>query len=190
MTSVTQGQGGAVQGFNFVIPVAAVREFLTGTTVALDETSRFDVAWHRGLREFFSGRYSRATGPIAEANRLLPDLPDVLRVTADNAAGVKTQPLLPWGPVGAGLVAIGLLGYGALLARRWQRNRFRISPSEVARLLESNDPPALVDVREVSAYEHSPVRIPRSVRLTVQELTSGGKRPDIDPARMVVAYCT
>ena len=60
MTAVTQGEGGTVQGFNFVIPGAAVREFLSGTTVALDETSRFNTAWHAGLSAFFAGRYSRA----------------------------------------------------------------------------------------------------------------------------------
>ena len=190
MTSVTQGEGGTVQGFNFVIPVAVVKEFLSGTTVALDETSRFNQAWHAGLIEFFAGRYSRASRHLAEANRLLPDLPDVLRLTTENTERVKTQPLLPWGQLGAGLVAASLVGYGLLLGRRWQRNRFRISPSEVARLLDGNEPPAILDVRESTAYERSPVRIPRSVRVSVQDLSDGGKRPDVDRARLVVAYCT
>jgi hypothetical protein len=190
MTSVTQGEGGTVQGFNFVIPVAAVKEFLDGTTVALDETSRFNAAWYAGLAGFFAGRHSQATRELTEANRLVPELPDVLRVTADNAAGVKTQPFLPWGRVGASLVAVSLAGYGLLLGRRWQRNRFRISPSEVARLLEGNEPPAILDVREPTAYERSPVRIPRSLRVTVQDLAAGGKQPDVDRARLVVAYCT
>jgi S1-C subfamily serine protease len=190
MTSVTQGEGGTVQGFNFVIPSAAVKDFLGGTTVALDEPSRFNNAWHAGLGDFFLGRHSRAARHLAEANRLLPELPDVLRITAENAEGVKTQPLLPWGQVGAGLVVASLAGYGVLLARRWQRNRYRISPSEVARLLEGNDPPAILDVREPTAYERSPVRIPRSVRVTVQDLADGGKRPDVDRARLIVAYCT
>ena len=190
MTSVTQGEGGTVQGFNFVIPAAAVRDFLSGTTVALDEPSRFNAAWHAGLGEYFAGRYSRATRHLTEANRLLPELPDVLRISAENAARVKTQPLLPWSRVGGVLVAGSLAGYGLLLGVRWRRNRFRISPSEVARLLEGNEPPAILDVREPTAYERSPVRIPRSVRVTVQNLAEGGKRPDVDRARLVVAYCT
>jgi S1-C subfamily serine protease len=190
MTSVTQSQGETVQGFNFVIPVTTVREFLAGTTVALDEPGRFNAAWHGGLREFYSGRYSRAAARFTEANRLLADLPDVVRMTAENAARVKTQPLLPWGKVGAGLVVASAAGYGLLLGRRWRRNRFRISPSEVARMLEGNDPPAILDVREASAYAHSPVRIPRSLRVTLQDLAAGGARPDVDPARTVVAYCT
>jgi serine protease Do len=190
MTAGAQGEGGAVQGFNFIIPVAAVREFLSGTTVALDETSRFDAAWNAGLSAFFAGQHSRAAPHLVEANRLLPGLPDVERIITENAARAKTQPLLPWGQVGAGLVGASVVGYAALLGVRWRRNRFRISPSEVARLLEGTDPPAILDVREATAYEQSPVRIPRSLRMSVQEISDGGKGPDVDRARMIVAYCT
>jgi serine protease Do len=189
MTAVAQGEGG-VQGFNFVIPVATVKEFLSDTTVALDEPSRFNTAWHAGLAASFAGRYSRAAALFAEANRLVPELPDVQRISLENAARVKTQPLLPWNQVGGGLIAVSLAGYATLLAMRWRRNRFRISPSEVSRLLEGSDPPAILDVRETTAYERSPVRIPRSVRMSVQDLADRGKRPDIAPVRMIVAYCT
>ena len=190
MTAVTQGDGGTVQGFNFIIPIATVREFLGGTTVALDETSRFNTAWHAGLSAFFSGRYSRAAPLFAEANRLMPGFADVTRLTTENEAGVKTQPLLPWGPIGIGLVVLSGAAYAALLVRRWRRNRFRVSPSEVARLLEGTDPPAIVDVREASAYEQSPVRIPRSLRLSVEDVAQGTRLPDVARDRLIVAYCT
>jgi hypothetical protein len=190
MTSVTQGDGGTVQGFNFVIPVASLKEFLAQTSVAADEPSRFNAAWHTGLTEFFAGRHSRAATALAEANRLFPELPDVQRIASENTIRQKTQPLLPWSEVGAGLVVASLVGYGLLVGRRWRRNRFRISPSEVARLLEGNDPPAIFDVREATAYERSPVRIPRSLRVTMQDLGPGGKGPNVDRQRMIVAYCT
>jgi S1-C subfamily serine protease len=190
MTAITQSEGGTIQGFNFIIPVAAVREFLGGTTVALDEASAFTTAWNAGLSAFFAGHYSRAVPHFVEANRRLPELPDVQRLTAENAARASMQPLLPWGLVGGVMVSTSLAGYATLLGMRWRRNRFRISPSEVARLLEGNDPPALLDVREASAYERSPVRIPRSVRMSIQDLADGGRQPDIDRERMIVAYCT
>ena len=190
MTFVSQGEGGAVQGFNFVIPSAAIRDFISGTTVALDETSRFNAAWQAGLADFFAGRFSRAVTPLAEANRLLPALPDVQRITSEAVARAKTQPLLPWGQVGGALVLAAFGGYAVLLWWRWRRNVFRISPSEVARLLEGTEPPAILDVREASAYDRSPVRIPRSLRVSLADLGNGGKRPDIDPERLVVAYCT
>ena len=189
MTFVTQRDAG-VQGFNFIIPTAAVRDFVSGTTVALDETSRFNAAWHEGLTAFFSGRYSRAAAPLKEANRRLPELPDVLRITSEAAERSKSQPLLPWREVGFGLVLAGFAGYALLLWRRHQRNAYRISPSEVARVLDGNEPPAILDVREASAYERSPMRIPRSVRLTPADLGNGGKRPDIDQGRLIVAYCS
>ena len=103
---------------------------------------------------------------------------------------METQPLLPWGQIGAGLVAAGVAGYAALLGVRWRRNRFRISPSNVARLLEGTDPPAILDVREASAYERSPVRVPRSLRVSVQDIAGGTKGLGLDRARMIVAYCT
>jgi Trypsin-like peptidase domain len=190
MTAVTRGEGGTVQGFNFVIPGAVIRDFLSGTTVALDETSRFNTAWHAGLSAFFAGRYSRAAPLFVEANRRLPELDDVQRIMTETAAGAKIQPLLPWGTVGATLVVMSLAAYGGLLGLRWRRNRFRVSPSEVARLLEGTDPPAMLDVRESTAYEQSPVRIPRSLRVTTRDLAAGGTLPQIDRDRLVVAYCT
>ena len=190
MTFVTQAEGAAVQGFNFIVPAAAVREFVAGTTVALDEPSRFNTAWHAGLADFFAGSHTRAARALAEANRLVPELPDVLRIAAENTERAKSQPLLPWDWVGAALVIAALVGYAVLLWRRRLRNRFRISPSEVARLLETTEPPAILDVREATAYERSPVRIPRSLRVTLEQLGNGRKGPDVDQGRLVVAYCT
>src|SRR2546422_2750830 len=90
---------GVVQGFNFVIPSAAVREFLKGTGVPLEEPSRFNAAWHAGLRAYFSGDYSRAEKYFAEANRLVPELPDVRRITAE-AKNPPPKPF-PWATVAA-----------------------------------------------------------------------------------------
>jgi S1-C subfamily serine protease/rhodanese-related sulfurtransferase len=188
LTFVTQAEGGNVQGFNFIIPAAAVRQFLDGTTVALDEPSRFNAAWQAGLHAFFNGQYSRATPHLTEANRLLPNVPDVRRISGENAARAVTQPLLPWDQVGIGLIVASLVGYAALFGRRWQRNRYRIGPYEVARLLDGNDPPAILDVRLDGAYDQSPVRIPRSTRVNPGEFDD--KAPDIDRSRTIVAYCS
>ena len=182
-------QGGIVQGFNFVIPSAAIGEFLKGTEVPLNETSKFNVAWHAGLREFFAGNYSRAGKHFDEANRLLPELPDVRRLAVE-AKNPPARPF-PWATV-AVVVTVGSLGaYGVMLGLRWRRNRFRIRPSEVARLLESTEiRPVILDVRDEATYVKSPVRIPGAKHVTTQELTGGAAKLDVDRARMVVAYCT
>src|SRR5260370_18745118 len=52
VTFVTTGEGdegGIVQGFNFVIPSTPGPDFLKGTEVPLDQTSRLNAPWHAGL---------------------------------------------------------------------------------------------------------------------------------------------
>jgi len=168
VTLESGGQGGIVQGFNFVIPSAAIREFLKSTEVRLDETSRFNVAWHAGLADYFAGNYSRAEKHFAEANRLLPELPDVRRMTAE----AKNPPArsFPWRTVATVLTVTVLGAGGGLLGMRWKRNRFR--------------------VRERATYAKSPVKIPASRHVTPEELQAGTSALDIEASRTVVAYCT
>jgi rhodanese-related sulfurtransferase len=86
------------------------------------------------------------------------------------------------------MLAVSGAGYAGLAARHWRRNQFRISPSEVARLVDTADPPVILDVREAAAYAKSPVKIPRSVHAPLDALERD--RLPTDPTRAVVAYCT
>ncbi len=178
----------SVQGFNFIIPSAAVTKFLEGTAVPRDGASRFNTAWHAGLRQYFLGNYRRARADLAEANRLLPELPDVRRVRTDNEARRARQPWLPWRAIAVGMLVVSGAGYAALAARYWRRNRFRISPSDVARLADTAEPPVILDVRDAAAYAKSPVKIPRSLHAPLDGLDR--ERLPVDPVRTVVAYCT
>ena len=103
LTFVTleSGGGGIVQGFNFVIPAAAIRDFLKGTDVPMNGASAFNAAWHAGLADFFAGGHAKAAPSLREANRLLPELPDVRRITAENDERIKHPPPrpFPWAPV-------------------------------------------------------------------------------------------
>ena len=190
LSFVTSDQGTVVQGFNFIEPATAITAFLKDTGAPLEEPSKFNAAWHAGLRDYFTGSYSSAVRNFAEANRLLPELPDVRRIEAEARERVKTQPLLPWGTVGVVLIVIGAGGYITLLVLRHQRNRFRIRPSEVARMSETADPPVILDVRETAAYAKSPVRIPKSLHLPLDALEQRAATLTIDRQRVVVAYCT
>jgi hypothetical protein len=189
VTLSSDTEGNIVQGFNFVIPSAAVAKFLEGTEVPKNEPSRFNAAWHAGLADHFRGNYRRARTHFAEANRLLPDLPDVRRIERANAESLTRQPYLPWSQVAIGMLVASAAGWGALFLRSWQRNRFRIRPSEVIQLLEGPEPPVILDVRATDAYARSPVRIPRSLHVELDTLTADASLP-ADPARVVVAYCT
>ena len=182
-------EGGIVQGFNFVIPSAAVREFLKGADVPLDEPSRFNTAWHAGLSAYFSGDYARAEKHFAEANRLIPELPDVRRLAAE-AKNPPPKPF-PWAAVAAVVTALSLGGYAGMWGFYWRRNRYRIRPSEVMRLLEtSRERPIILDVRDAATYAKSPVRIPDARHITPRELETGVTALKIEPTRLVVAYCT
>jgi S1-C subfamily serine protease len=179
-----------VQGFNFVMPAAAVAKFVNGTPAARAGQSRFDTAWQAGLRDYFAGNYRRAQASLREANRILPNLPDVRRVMLDNEARLRREPLLPWAPIAIGMLVVSAAGWVALLLRRQQRNRFRIRPAEVMRLLEGPDPPAILDVRAADAYAQSPVRIPHARHLPLDALGDDAGGVSADPTRTVVAYCT
>lgn len=188
--SLSEGaRGEIVQGFNFVIPTAAVRDFLAGTGVRTGQRSRFDEAWRAGLGRFFAGDYGGALARLAEADRLLPGLRDVRRLMGE-AKNPPPRPF-PWATVAGAVAALSLVGWGALLGLRWQRNRYRIRPSEVVHLMETSAaPPLILDVRAPSAYAKSPVRIPDSRYVSPEALAAGAAEVDGDRARTIVAYCT
>jgi len=75
--------GEDVQGFNFLIPARDVRKFLDGTDVTRPGDSRFSDLWARGLRDLDGGRLESAAKAFAEANTLIPGLPDVKRAIAE-----------------------------------------------------------------------------------------------------------
>ena len=179
----------AVQGFNFVIPSATVAKFLEGTPAPRGERSRFNAAWYAALRDYFSGNARRARAELTEANRLVPELPDVRRMTIETDERLERQPWLPWTSIAVGMLVVSAAGWTALLLRRRRRNRFRIPPAEMMRLLDGPEPPTILDVRASDTYARSPVRIPRSVHVPLESLGDAARVP-ADPARTVVAYCT
>jgi S1-C subfamily serine protease len=188
VTTEAGGRGEIVQGFNFVIPSSAVRDFIKGTEVPLDERSRFNAAWHAGLADYFAGNYSRAEKSFTEANRLLPELPDVRRLMAE-AKNPPPRPF-PWATIAVVVTVVSFGAAGGVLATRWKRNRYRIRPSEVLRLIETSlEKPIILDVRDTATYVKSPVKIPESRHVAPDELEAGKLR-EIERDRTVVAYCT
>ena len=185
--------GSIVQGFNFVIPSQVVTDFVRGTPVRLNAGGRFNDAWYAGLHAFFTEDWKDALRRFEEADRLQPNLPDARRMLADAREKVKHPPPKPfpwfWATVGVTVLSAG--GYGGQLLRRWQRNRYRVHPSAVVKMIEDGKAPILMDTRKATAYEALPLRIPGSVRLAPEELASGAAAGlELDINRPVVAYCT
>jgi len=82
--SITPGaEGSIVQGFNFVIPSHAVRDFLKDTDLRLDGKSRFNTVWFEALRAYFSEDWAGAVKLFQRADAILPNLPDVKRQLGD-----------------------------------------------------------------------------------------------------------
>jgi hypothetical protein len=140
------------------------------------------------LQAFFDQRYRRSVRHFAAADALQPGFSDVKRMLED----ARSRPTpIPWAWLASGVTIASLGVFGLLWGQRWRRNRFRIAPSEVVRLMEeSPETPLILDVRSASVYAKSPLRIPNAIHVTPEELASGQSRMTVEPGRTVIAYCT
>jgi S1-C subfamily serine protease len=185
-------EGSIVQGFNFAIPSLVVKGFVEGTPVNVESMGRFNPIWYAALRAFFTEDWKEAVRQFERTDKLLPGLPDVKRMLDEARDKVKNPPPRPfpwfWVAIGVTLVSAG--GYGAQSYIRWQRNRYRVRPGEVVRLMEDGKQLTILDTRKSEAYERLPLKIPNSVRLSPEELESGISGLELDPTQPVVAYCT
>ena len=185
-------EGSIVQGFNFVIPAAAVQTFLQDTGVAPNAGSRFNTAWWAGLRAFFADDFATAQARFTEANGILPNLPDVKRMLAeaqDKLAHPPPRPF-PWAWVAGAVTLASGGGFGGLWARRWWRNRFRISSAQVIGLMEGGQRPVFLDVRTAEDYKASPLKLPGAIRLAPEDIAAGRLDLQPDPQQTVVTYCS
>ncbi len=184
--------GSLVQGFNFVIPSDAVKEFLRGTPVNLSEPNPFNEHWFLGLRRFFGDDWKGAAEAIKAANRLQPEFPDLQRILAEAEEKIKNPPPrpFPW-PLATAAVAAAAVGVGAVTyGLRRRASRSRVSPADVVRLFESGSPPVVLDARPALAYALSPFRIPGSLHVPLEDLPSRMATLQFEPSRTVIAYCT
>lgn len=186
-------EGSIVQGFNFAIPSKTVRDFVKDTPVKINEPGKFNQAWFAGLREFFTEDWKGAKRKFEEVNRIQAGFVDVKRMLDEATEKVKNPPPKPfpwfWVTIGVTLLSAG--GYGAQAGIRWQKNRYRVGPSEVVKLLETGQHPVILDTRQQAAYDTMPIKIPGSIRLPPEDLASGAvANLELDTARPVVAYCT
>src|SRR3954451_1313957 len=82
-----------------------------------------------------------------------------------------------------------------ILWKWWQRRRVtkilrlaRVSVSELKKLMDSGNPPQIVDVRNRSAHLHDPRRIPGALKMTFDEIDA--QLGDLPRDREIVLYCT
>ncbi len=192
--SLTPGpEGSIVQGFNFIIPSQAVKDFVKDTPVKVNDPGKLNPVWFAGLHDFFTEDYKGAARKFEQADKIMAGLTDVKRMLGEAQEKVKNPPPKPfpwfWVAIGVSLLSAG--GYGTQALLRWQKNRYRVGPSEVIKLFETGKQPLILDTRQQKAYDEVPMKIPGSIWLSPEELASGGVTSlDLDTTRPVVAYCT
>jgi len=186
-------QGGSiVQGFNFLIPARDVRKFVEDTGIVPGRDSAFNSAWAAGLAAFFNEKYSLAAAKLAEANKLLPNLPDVKRTLDEADKLVKNPPPrpFPWIWVALGVTFVSAGAFGGMFGWRWWKNRHRILPMQVIGLMEAGKHPVLVDVRPESDYETSPLKLPGAHRVSPEEVEAGRVDVTAEKTQTIIAYDT
>jgi S1-C subfamily serine protease/rhodanese-related sulfurtransferase len=185
-------EGAIVQGFNFVIPSAAVTDFLRGTPARVNGPSKFNDVWWAGLTAFYGEDYPGALRRFEEADKLHANLPDVRRKLVEAREYVKNPPPkpFPWFWVALGVTLVSAGGFGGQWLHRWNKNRYRVQPFEVVRMIEGGKSPTILDARKSDAYEQLPLKIPGSVRVVPEDLANSMVGLDLDPARPVIAYCS
>jgi membrane protein DedA with SNARE-associated domain len=94
----------------------------------------------------------------------------------------------------AGVVLAAVLAL-VILWKWWQRRRVikilrlaRVSAAELKGLMDSGNPPQIVDVRNRSAHLHDPRRIPGAMKMTIDEIDA--RLGDLPRDREIVLYCT
>jgi rhodanese-related sulfurtransferase len=93
--------------------------------------------------------------------------------------------------VAVGVTFLSAGGFGTQYLVRWQKNRYRVGPSEVIKLLESGKQPIILDARSEQQYEMNPIKIQSSIRIAPEDLKRDGVGSiELDRTRPVVAYCT
>jgi rhodanese-related sulfurtransferase len=182
--------GADVQGFNFLIPAKDVGKFLRGTPVTNPGESKFNPVWAAGVEALLAQRYKTALAKFSEADKLVPNLVDVkhsLKLAEEKVKNPPPEPF-PWALATLGVTVVSVGAYGGMWGKRWWKNRFRVTPTQVIGFIERGLNPALLDVRTKTDFETSPLKLPGSTRLAPEEAE---RAPiNFDPEQMIITYCT
>jgi S1-C subfamily serine protease len=79
----------AIQGFNFLIPIDTIQELAAQAGVTPSAAGAFTREWDQALDAYIAGQFDEALTHAEAADRLVPGLTDVLRVTG----GIRRQQL-------------------------------------------------------------------------------------------------
>lgn len=89
--SIHEQTNQAIQGFNFLVPVNTVKEFVRATGADINAPSLFNKLWFETLDLYSEGKYQETLTKIDEVFRLMPNQPDArkLQVAAQERISVE-----------------------------------------------------------------------------------------------------
>jgi NhaP-type Na+/H+ or K+/H+ antiporter len=161
----------------------------------MSNTARIFIGWFgpRGLNSLLLALLVvQANAPNSERAEYLLAVTGVVVVLSVLVHGVSATPFSAWYG--------NKVAHAAITPPEERENDFqglfnpepedtiRVSIAELARLLESDTPPLVLDVRARGAYERDEGQIPRSVRVLPDEI--GEWAQTADKSRSIIAYCT
>jgi sodium/hydrogen antiporter len=174
----------------FVARPLAIELVLSIRRAALSRVARAFIAWFgpRGLNSLLFALLVVA-GDVPEGELLLAVTGMVVLVSVVGH-GASATPLCSWygRKVAADVLAEERFGTATGLFEQKEQSSDRISPSGLAEMMKSDDPPVVLDVRTRSQHERDAVKIPGSVRVLPDSVPEWASNQLKD--RPYVLYCT
>jgi NhaP-type Na+/H+ or K+/H+ antiporter len=174
-----------------VVRPLVVGSLLTVRTAAISNHGRAFIAWFgpRGLNSLLLSLLVIEAG-VPEGREVFA-ITGVVVIASTFVHGISATPLSAWyghhvdaetHPEERESTLDGLLGSHHV------EDVPRIDAEELARLIESDDPPVVLDVRSRSGYTRDPFRIPGAGRVRPDDIPDWARQNEAD--KLVVLYCT
>ncbi len=208
------GEGQAVQGFNFAVPINIAKEVAKPASIDFRASSPFNTLWDSALEDYTHGYLASAIGSLETLAKQAPDQPDVARFLNDVKARYASlvfyqrHPAWRWGAVGVALAA-GIAGTVAIARQRGKRQAVqiqRLARQELLNLIRSAQPSGgpvpvaagagggaasapvtILDVRTDQAVSNRPFALPGAIRVQPDEVME--KCKTLPVTDNLVLYC-
>lgn len=208
------GEGQAVQGFNFAVPINTAKEAAKPAHIDLQAPSPFNTLWDSALEDSAHGYLASAISKVEAVAKQAPDQPDVARFLKDAKARYASLPFYQrhpawrWGAIAAALAA-GIAGTAFIARQRGKRHTAEIkhlAREELLNLIRSvqaggslvpaaagapgraaSPPVTILDVRTDEAVSHRPFALPGAIHIPPDEVLE--KCKTLPVTESLILYC-
>jgi len=144
--SISQEMGSpqAIQGFNFLVPVNTVKEFVRTSGVELEQESLFNKLWYEALELYSQGRYKETLSKLDEVLRVVPNQPDARKLQVRTQEIITTEAGKSKFPTKlvalVVLVIVVLAALGMYLPQKSRRKEEVTSPPQMPTQIHKEEP--------------------------------------------------